>query len=294
MALLSNKGQMSRLIGLKYWLPALVMTLTGCETIVELELPEPEPLLAINSVINPDSVFSVDVSASQSLFAGQAYAPIENAIVEVYQGGQFIGNLQQVSNGRYRSTERPQPLQPYELRVSAPGYPSASATTELPASPELSEISATKVPSLDSDFTIVEASFVLADDPAQENFYYIQAYTPDIDRFNKNKPYNRSVSINLLSPFEAEFSMETRSFFSDRLFNGQSLRLQFRLENSADKTTYVRVARISKAYYEYVRALKKQSYGDNVLTSPGPVANNIQSGLGLFGSYSASVIAVKP
>jgi hypothetical protein len=294
MALPSKKGQIGRLIGLKYWLPALVMTLPGCETVVELELPDPKPLLVVNSVINPDSLFSVDVSTNQSIFANQQYAPVENAVVEVYQDGQLVDNLQQMSKGRYRGSSRPQALQQYELRVAAPGYPGANALTRLPAVPDIQEVEAMKVPSSSSGFSVVEASLTLPDDPAQEDFYYVQAYTPDIDRSDGNKPYNRYVSLDLLAPFEAELSMENRTFFSDRLFNGQLLRLQLRLENRADRTTYVRVARVSKAYYEYVRVLKKQSYGDNVLTSPGPVSNNIQSGLGLFGSYSASVIAVKP
>lgn len=290
-----KKAQLSPLTNLKYWLPVLVIQLAGCQTVVELDLPEPEPALVINSVLNPDSLFSVHISANQSIFSNQQYAPVENAVVEVYRGGQPVDNLQPAGEGHYRGSSRPQALQPYEVRVSAPGYPSARATTELPLAPMLSEVSAKKVPSSSSaGFFIVEASLVLPDDAAQEDFYYIQAYTPDVDRFNNNKPYNRYVSLDLLSPFEHEFGMEVRSFFSDRLFNGQALRLRFRLENSAEKTTYVRVARVSKAYYEYVRALDKQSYGDLVLTSPAPVANNIQNGLGLFGSYTASTLAIKP
>ncbi|SMB83883.1 hypothetical protein SAMN00120144_0787 [Hymenobacter roseosalivarius DSM 11622] len=285
---------MSPLTNLQYWLPVLMILLAGCETVVELNLPEPEPTLVINSVLNPDSLFAVDVSANQTIFSNQAYKPVENAAVQVYRAGQYVEELQEVSKGRHRGTRRPQELQPYEVRVSAPGYPSARATTELPAVPVLSEVSATKVPSSSPGFFIVEASLVLTDVAAQEDFYYVQAYTPDVDRSNNNKPYNRYVSLTLLSPFEAEFSMEVRSFFSDRLFNGQALKLRFRLENSAEKTTYVRVARVSKAYYEYVRALEKQSYGDNILISSAPVANNIQNGLGLLGSYTASTLAIKP
>jgi hypothetical protein len=272
----------------------LIILLAGCETVVELNLPEPEPALVINSVLNPDSLFSVDVGANQTIFSNQTYTPVEKATVQVYQDGQYVEELREVSKGRYRGTRRPQELQPYEVRVSAPGYPSARATTEVPAAPVLSEVSATKVPSSSPGFFFVEASLVLADDASHEDFYYIQAYTPDVDRSNNNKPYNRYVSLTLLSPFEAEFGMEARSFFSDRLFNGQPLRLRLRLDNSANVTTYVRVARISQAYYEYVRALDKQSYRDNMLISSAPVANNIQNGLGLLGSYTASTLAIKP
>lgn len=213
MDLLFKQVRMSSLTGLKYWLPALIMGLAGCETIVELELPESEPLLVVNSVINPDSLFSVHISANQSIVSNQQYAPVNNAVVEVYQAGQLVDNLQSAGEGRYRGSSRPQSLQSYEVRVSAPGYPSARATTELPAAPVLSEVSAKKVPSSSSaGFFIIEASLVLTDDAAQEDFYYMQAYTPDVDRSNNNKPYNRYVSLDLLSPFEHEFGMDARLF----------------------------------------------------------------------------------
>lgn len=282
---------------IRYWLPFLGGLLAACETIVELELPTPEPRLVVNSVVNPDSVFMVEVSANRGALVTQPYTLITEATVQVYQDGQYWGDLTHTGKGRYRSAKFPQALGQYEIKVTAPGFPSASASTTLPALPGITDVKAIPIASTSNSVDpSVEASFVLIDDAAQEDFYYVQAYTPDSSIFTDFKSYNRSVSVSFLSPSEEEFSMEDRYFFSDRLFNGQSLPLRLKLDVSHDKTAYVRVAHISKAYYEYVRNLRRQSYADVDPTLAGPVTvpNNIQDGFGLFGSYAARVLTIRP
>ncbi|MBF9239276.1 DUF4249 domain-containing protein [Hymenobacter sp. BT683] len=273
---------------------ALLALLSSCETVVELDLPEPEPQLVLNSVLNPDSVFTADLSASRSIFSNGPHTPLTTALVQVYQAGQLLEELPHQGQGQYRGTHRPQPRLAYELRASAPGYPSVRATTQLPAPPALRDVKASRGADTDFGARTVEAAFVLTDDPAQENFYYLQAYRPEIDRFNNARTYNQAVSIIQFAPFEGEFSMEARYFFSDRLFNGQTVPFHLRLETNPDRPTYVRVAHVSKAYYDYVRTLRQQSYGDNVLPSPVTVPSNITDGLGVLASYSAATLYLKP
>lgn len=286
----ARRGRAGRLAAL-----LLLLAGTGCETVIKLELPEPEPRLVVNSVLNPDSLFLADVSASRSIFSNEKFVPVENAVVQLYEAGQLLEELRPAGRGRYAGRGRPHPLLAYELRVRAPGFPSVRARTELPAPPAIREVRARRAPPVSGGSSpSVEASFVLTDDPARENFYYLQAYEPDTARFFGNEPYLRPVAMQLLAPFEQEFTMETRYFFSDRLFNGQAVRLRLSLENNPAKTTYMRVAHVSKSYYDYVRALDRQSYGDNVLPSPVSVANNIENGFGLFGSYAAQTLLLKP
>ncbi|WP_299758643.1 DUF4249 domain-containing protein [uncultured Pontibacter sp.] len=280
---------------IKYTLPLLCLffILTSCETVVEVDLPTHEPKLVVNAVINPDSILTVDVSASQSALSNQPHGQVENATVQVYHAGQLLYTLPHTGNGKYKADQKPQVQQHYELKVEAPGLPKASATTYIPAAPLIRNLIATPVASTAWSGTTVSATFTLTDAPGQENFYYIQAYTPDTSYLDA-KPFKRSVSLELAEPFEYEFTMEDRYFFSDKLFEGKAVTLRLHLENSLEQTTYIRIAQITRAYYDYVRTLDKQSYRDNFATPPGPVFNNIAGGLGLFAGYNATVLAVKP
>lgn len=280
----------------KHILPLLLclpFLLNSCETVVELELPEHIPQLVINAVINPDSLFTVDVSASRSAFSNDTYQQIDDATVQVYQAGQILFDLQHVGNGVYKADRKPEALQHYELQVSAPGLPGASATSYIPVAPHIREVKASKAPQDPDNGPSMNLSLLLEDTPEQENFYYIQAYRQDTSYLNK-RLYDRYISIDFTAPIEQEFTMEWRYFFSDKLFNGKPLHLALNLENSPEKTTYVQVAHISKEYYEYARTLQKQAGRDDFGNFPTQVTNNIRNGFGLFAGYNATTLAVKP
>ncbi len=271
----------------------LSLLLSSCETVVELDLPAHEPQLVLNAVINPDSLFTVDVSASRSPFSNEPFQQLTDAKVQVHQAGQVLFDLQHMGNGIYKSDTKPQALQHYELQVSAPGFPSASATSYIPAAPVITHVEAEKA-LYDPNWGIQTIlSFKLDDVAEQESFYYIEAYTPDTSFLN-NQPYNRYVSFRFTAPIEREFRMENRHFFSDRLFNGRQLPLTLNLENNPEKTTYVQVVHITKEYYEYVRTLDRQAGRDDFGNFPTQVTNNIQNGFGLFAGYNAVTLAVKP
>lgn len=281
---------MSKLVYIALSLPLL---LGSCETVIELDLPEHEPQLVVNAVINPDSVFTVDVSASRSPFSNDAYQQLSDATVQVYQAGQLLFDLTHMGNGIYKAERKPQALQHYELQVSVPGFPDASATNYIPTAPAITDVLASKAPQDPDVGPGVNLTFLLEDAPEQENFYYILAYTQD-SSYNTGELYNRYISVGFTAPIEREFSMESRYFFSDKLFNGKPLQLVLHLQNDPKKLTYVQVAHITKEYYQYVRTLEKQAGGDDFGKFPTTVANNIRGGIGIFAGYHAITLAVKP
>lgn len=268
--------------------------LWSCQTEMEVEWPEHAPKLVVNAVLNPDSLFTVDVSASKAVFSvEEGYLAVEDARVSLYQAGQHLFDLQHTRNGIYKADQKPETLQHYELRVSAPGYPEASAVAYVPSKPHIYNVKAERGPVLDDwDGPTVNASFTLEDPAEEENFYYLQLYTPATSY--SGKPYRKHVYLNSSSPIEHEFSMESRLFFSDKLFNGQALQLRLNLDISPDQTTYVQVAHITKEYYHYVRTLEKHSYGDDINLNPKAVTNNILNGMGLFAGCTVHTMMIKP
>lgn len=293
MALSFNQSKMKKTKFLLYLLWCPIFLLWSCETVVEVELPEHEPKLVINAVLNPDSLFSVAVSASRSAFSNDEHLQVENAIVSLYGAGKHLFDLRHLGRGIYQADQKPEALQYYEVKVSAPGYPDASAASYVPAEPIIFNVKAETGPvHEDWQGATVNASFTLQDPAEQENFYYLRVFSPDTT-FDEI-PYERYVSILSSTPIEMEFSMETRLFFSDKLFNGQALQLGLNIENSPDNVTYVQVAHITKEYYQYVRSLKKQSYNDAINLTPVQVSNNIRNGMGLFAGCTVHSMMIKP
>jgi hypothetical protein len=267
--------------------------LAGCETVVELDLPDHAPKLVVNAVFNPDSLFTVDLSSSQSVFSDSAHRPVTDATVQVYQGGQHVFDVAHKGAGIYQADRKPETLQHYTLRVSAPGHAAVKAASHVPAAPLLRDLKAARVPATADRDAGIRLSFVLDDTPGQDNYYYIQAYTPDTDHINGGA-YNRALSIQFNTTIKPEFAMENRWFFSDKLFNGQKLPLELLLESSQREVRHVQIAHITKEYYDYVRTLEKQAYRDNFGIIPIPVANNIEQGMGLFAGYNSVTIKIAP
>lgn len=276
-----------------YFLVCPLLLFWGCQTVVETDLPEHEPKLVVNAVFNTDSLFTVEVSASKSAFSNEEHAPVEGAVVGLWQAEKYLFDLQHTGRGIYKADQKPETGQHYMLKVSAPGFPEAGAAAYMPAEPLISDVRAGKGPvHYDWQGPTVNASFILEDPAEQENFYYMKVYTPD-SSYDKI-PFNKYVMVISSSPIEEEFSMGTRYFFSDRLFNGQALQLSLNLDNHPQNTTYIQVAHITREYYQYVRTLEKQSYNDRLNLSPVTVTNNIVNGIGLFAGVTVKTIKIKP
>ena len=199
------------LVGLVGLVGTVAWLTTSCESVVELNLPPPRNVLVVNGVLNPDSVFRVALSASQSAYTSGPYPVIKNATVQLIQAGQPPTTLLPLDSGRYEAPTRPLAGQTYELRVAAATYPGISATATVPAPPALSQLRAVAVaPTADAPRGSVNASVVLDDPGAEENFYYLQAYTPAVSEFEDKRPYRKTVSLTFLAPIKPEFSMESR------------------------------------------------------------------------------------
>ncbi|WP_242926953.1 DUF4249 domain-containing protein [Pontibacter vulgaris] len=271
----------------------LPLLLWSCTDIVELELPEQEPQLVVNSMFTPDSAWSVDISASQNALSNAPYEQVQNATVEVYQGSKYLFNLAHTRNGKYKSEEAlPKALEHYTLKVSAPGFPACEASNFAPALPATRALKVARASSsIDPNIPEAEVSFVLDDAPNTQNYYAISAYFPDTAY--TGEAYKNYVGLDFQAPIEQEFTMGNSYFFSDKLIDGKATTLKQRYTLIEGKTVYLNIAQISPDYYHYARTLVKQSYNDNFMTTPGPVHNNIRNGLGIFAGYNTVTYHIK-
>lgn len=272
----------------------IVWLASACTDVIELDLPEPKTELVVNGTFTPDSAWSVEVSTSQSSLNSNPYRMVSNATVEVYSKGQLVAKLPHMGNGKYSlDGSKPLALEQYTLKVSAPGLPNCQATDVVPAQPAASNfkakyISGSKNPQMQE----VELAFTLADAPGATNYYYINAFV--MDTAHTGEVYKNFVNVELQSPIKAEFSLDSRYFFSDKFIDGQNTTLTLRYERQPKgKIIQTNITQISADYYTYSRTLEKQSYRDNFLTTPTPVQGNIKNGYGLFAGYNTKAVYLR-
>ncbi len=200
----------------------MAIAMVACETTIDYKGPETEPKVVIYALLHPDSLVSVSVSESHSVFR-VPYQPrqITNATVKIYRDNTLLETLTYEAPepapdyyppnpySKYVSSAyRPEYGHDYRIEVEVPGFPPARGETRLPA-PVTVEVADTS--SIDAGYGYREMTVKLKfRDPAgEENFYRITAtsligiYTGD-----KYELYNPEIPVGVQ---EADISYGAQS-----------------------------------------------------------------------------------
>ncbi|SIR08468.1 DUF4249 domain-containing protein [Pontibacter lucknowensis] len=271
---------------------SLLPLLLGCERVLPLDMPDPAPRLVLNSMFQPDSLWQVELTASQGITSSQEYEGVQYATVQVLQGDRLVETLTHTGNGIYRSRQAyPAAYTHYRIIASAPGYPTAEGAGHAPDKPKTDGVQARMIASPDNPGgAAVSLSLQLEDRPGQANYYYIRGYSRAIDA--SGRPYLEPVSLTSRSSL-FEFSLGSRWFFSDKLFDGITRQLDLYYNTYPGQEVQVEIAQLSADYYQYAQTLYKQSYKDNILTQPVGVHGNIKNGFGIFAGYHVQTYRFK-
>lgn len=302
----------------------LLAAITGCETVVDVNLPDQEPEVVVNSVVRPDSSFWVEVSHTSPISTGIDIYPVKGAVVKVVENnsGEHILNLVEVWGGElighvnekkvyYRSDSLiPQIGNDYHIEVRAPGYETAIARPQkIPARPEVA-ISDFQY-RVDNSFIIgpfgpdgyrFDVEFEISDDPDRENFYNLAVY----EKIGEWTPKVFSTDdVALVSHFEDEIlegktpvreTFGHYASFDDRLFNGKTKKIRIRIQHSFfeedSKLLRFELSSITSDLYEYHKSLRESGNRVQVnnvslpLSEPVRIFTNIEEGYGIFGAYT--------
>lgn len=114
----------------------------GCETLIDdFEYKKTPQKLVVNAILNPDSVINIHISKSISFNSPATFESIENAIVELYENNEFLGQLTSEGMGYYRLADYyPKAGVTYKVVVTAEGYASVWAKTTIPSKVENLEV----------------------------------------------------------------------------------------------------------------------------------------------------------
>lgn len=300
---------------------ASTLILSGCEMTLELDLPDAEPALVVNSYFTPDSSWSIHLSNASSLGDGRAGIDnLSNATVSIVpdNGSQHI-SLHSVGGGIYEAANVfPKIGVGYTLNVDANNYPSIQATDYVPE-PVSVRLAYEILDAWRSSFSgtwwvTTKVTAWLQDEPDRTDYYRVfvlvepktvgqvqEVYftVPDGSIMAETVPDDWASGEEGIVVWDA--------VFTDESFDGDEVELSLRFHESLDRCydgppeveleeapCYLRVylLHISEAFYRYSATYLLQRIGDSN-AEPVTVETNVENGFGIFAGYTAYSIEIE-
>lgn len=266
----------------------------ACNTEVIIKVPSEANKPVINVLMNKDSIIYVRITLSGRLVTNGSYTEPKDAIVQLFDNGQFKETLTLRKVGyydHYCSTTKMEAGHTYKVTAAIPGQELAEGTDMVPDTAELGELKRIEVPinGIDVDN---KAILQIKDKAGEKNYYRIRIFggynaqpipgePPIITKFGSPADIKSDdPSFDLLDE-----GGNTEIFMDDKLFDGRSPRFVFSLESKA-QIQYL-IAEVSALSYDSYRYLKT-SYmaarkAENPFTEKVLIFNNIKNGLGIVG-----------
>ncbi|MBL7978193.1 MAG: DUF4249 domain-containing protein [Bacteroidetes Order II. Incertae sedis bacterium] len=309
----------------------------GCEqfnqpvTLDALPLPK---LLIINSIFSPDTFWEVSVTLPKERFEDDtATSYFADATVRIFGNDQLVETLPfVVSCACYRSSsQKPQPGVGYRLEVSASGYPTATAFSQLPQRLTLDQETVVMSHSTERGpqntvnrrlSALVAMTFT--DSPVVGDRYMI-AISQETDTASGNHTFPTVVTgyrfkttsewLATSGAFNDELSgdedrrriapfldtgMEGQQIKIPITFSGYTLRYREAQTTDGaklftDRMKYrIMIARLSPELYLYERSvIDQRTFSDVPIVEPVPIYSNISDGIGVFAGYAGTSITVQ-
>ena len=285
------------------------MLFASCDIVVDLDIPEHERVLVVNSILTTDSMINASISHSVGAFDASSISYVNNATVEVYEDGVLLGEMdEQVSLSYnymdeldstyvYNFNHNPVAGKIYSYEIAHPDYEAVRAETTVPAAVKLNVNDVTLLSEQDYEKHYrVRFSF---NDAPEDNFYRLRLRNQNAyyDRFN----YFESNDASIISSAGIESDGATfygdEALFDDEIFNGteKEISIDFFAYNKPTEYT-LELTSVSESYYTYIRSLR--AHYDNqdqfiFAGEPVQVFTNIENGLGVLGSMSVDTMLLE-
>ncbi len=259
-----------------------------------------QPMLVLNSLLQPDSNAIVQVSKSTSALDGSTPTIVVDAAVELWEDGKFKTNCINAGNGFYTTTYKPLVSHTYTFKAHENGMTDVDGTTTIPS---LSMISIISVDTTAEDVTIQ------INDPGGNEYYSFDLTTVDTFGYTNNLQLYTDNTMLLDNTSSPAFSFGRHgnrklhripNYVSNQLFIGQSNQyvLSFNTDNGGHVghggfqpppqplpigTYYLKVSNISAEIYKYFKTVDG-STNPNPFAEPTQIYSNVNNGLGIVGS----------
>ncbi|MCW5910510.1 MAG: DUF4249 domain-containing protein [Cyclobacteriaceae bacterium] len=268
------------------WILILIM-ITGCQVVVDFDIPLEKQKLVVNALINPDSTWRVSVSKSWHILDEGYQAFVPAAVITITdQHDNLISILSQERIDEYRSDSKPLPGATYKLKAEVPGYETVFAQTNIPHPVPIMDVT---VDTIMKDYGYAEVvANIKFNDPPEKNYYQVYASVKMIVQLWDPNGMKTDTVTYLYPLYLSQSELEeSAAVFNDLKFNGTTAKVSVRLNYWPHGTMleqHIILLHLNEAYYNYevTRRLQEQTQGDPFFAQPVQVFSNITNGMGIF------------
>ncbi len=264
---------------------AILLASGGCETVVDVNLPEHQPVLVANSFFGPDNIWQVRMYKSKDILDGGPIQTVGNATAQILEHENVVAAFTHIGDGLYLATNdrRPEVGHSYTLRASAPSLEPIEASDYVPIPVPIETVD------VDARTTPFKLTIHFSDPADAKNYYQILVLTQ-----SGNDMLPIWIESDDLIFQELDGINGNNALFDDSFISGRRYSLKLRAYPwgiSPPPPMSVVLVSLTESHYKYLKSAEfQEDNGDNPFSTPVQVHNNIQNGLGIFAGYSGSTV----
>ncbi|MEO7695786.1 MAG: DUF4249 family protein, partial [Chryseolinea sp.] len=214
---------------MKRFILMLCLLLSGCDLVVDIDIPLKNPSLVVNLVFDPQNKWSAYVGRNNQVL-DTAVVRVANALVVIYAGGLSVDTLTYLDHGYYGSDDYPALEVDYEVRVSAPDFGDVTANSFAPVPAQITSVSVGQEVS-EKGKSYNNVKIVFKDDPDTENFYELTLETVDVNMDSNGNVIEETRPIAMTTDDPLSTTGQSDEVyalqFKDVLFNGKENSFSF-------------------------------------------------------------------
>jgi hypothetical protein len=288
----------------------LVLLLTSCELIVDVKVPYGKDKLVMNGVQSTDSVWTVELTRSNSILAPYSFFfPVDLATVIITKpdGSTEQLKLEKGGTGRFKGTSYAETGKTYRVLVSSPGLDPVEAELTMPTPVKIVSIKwdSSDIRPLNgaNDFVSFNLPFevTFSDPPVEKNFYAIELFATRVRSYKDpgtDSIYSDTTFEELRPRIDdpgIASKNDGRQWFPDTIIEGKTYTAPMNVQifNYSDGEIielHVRLVSMSEEYFRYMETmdLSFEVEGDP-FSQPVQIYSNTTNGFGIFAGVAYDV-----
>lgn len=278
-----------------------ICVLISCTKTIDIDLPDHESKLVINSLFTHGERIAVNISRSTSILGGVPPG-VFNAGIKLYRNGELVETATS-SDSIYIAAFGPVENGIYTVEVSAPGFESVTATDSMPTKTFLGYAESTDeiwIDEIGMRHKLLKLGF--SDSDPNKNYYELKLKVRFLKRNYPSPDYTYvtelanvgGITDPILAESEQYYTFIKGFLFDDSKFSNSDCNLEVFagiMNNESDEyELIVELNSVSENYYNYKKQLGvylNKEDGDVFEGIPDPVNlfSNIEKGYGIFAGY---------
>jgi len=269
-----------------------IASLSSCQKVINIELPETAPKIVVNSFFTDSS--RIKVHLSKSIGVLESTAPdIPNASVVVKRNGVIIDTMY-LESGFYYSHILAERNNHYTLEVRAPGMGNVSCEDIIPEKTVLQSYLFTDSVLIDEDGRAISELKLAFQDLSGPSYYEVELEAHDVVfNYNMGVSFMKNSDPVITSTGLLDYDPRTL-IFTDKIFDGKhcSVKIYFASEDWLNYNLKIRFRSVSESYYKYkakqfayLFSLQNDIFSG--MSEPVNLYSNITGGYGIFAGYSS-------